>query len=175
MSSLYSFNPQSEPSQGVGLLCDLEKYSSPKQDKVLREIAKHLADGLNYAFINLCPGEIAVRDVVDYDAVNIDLSRFPLLKVYRQTDSFSESTKGRNTDCVVAYCIAFPDQDKLPGLMQWVSIAINKLLERYVINHEHCQSNVINEARKAEYRIMVNEVATPVYAFLRINFKIIEY
>ncbi len=173
MSLNYHFDSSTSYPQGEDLLSSLE-YLTPREDKTLRSIAKFLADGLNHAFIQVCPEEICVRDILDYDAVNPDLSRFPLLKVYRQTDSFPES-KERRSECVIAYCVAFPDQDKLPGLLQWVSIAIDELLSKYTLLNQHCRANVVNSERKAEYRIMVNEVATPVYAFLRVNFAIVEY
>lgn len=141
-----------------------------KHDKFLLGLGRYLADGLNASFIKSCPDEIAVRDFVDYDKVNPDLSRFPLLKCYRQTDNYESGGTQRKTKGIIAYCISFPEQDRLPGLLSWVSYAINILLDSYSVEHENCPENVLLEDRSAEYRIMLNEHSIPVYAFLRFNF-----
>lgn len=170
----YSFDPNLDYAQGQSLMGLLKTDLTPNEDEVLRDIAVYVADGLNFGFTFKVPGELAVRSIVDYDALNPDLSRFPLLKVYRQTDTFNGKEE-RTTKCIISYCIAFPDQDKLPGILQWVAIAIDKLLFNYAQTHEHCPMNVITEERIAEYRMLLNELGTPVYAFLKFNFKIIEY
>jgi hypothetical protein len=145
---------------------------SPEIDGVTQEIGVYLASGLNCYFQKFEPDLYAVKDVISYDAIDVDLSRFPLLKVYRINEVF----EGRQstTSAVIAYCLAFPETDKLPGLLRWVSRVINELLENYRHQHENCSLQIVAEARKHEYRIMVNELAQPVYAFLRVNFSFLE-
>lgn len=163
----YQFDPQSDrPTQSK----ELTSLDSPKQDKFLLKLGKYLADGINPAYLIHCPEELAIRDIVDYDAVNIDTSRFPLLKLYRQTDEHQGSTRSRETKAIIAYCLTFPQQDRLPGLMKYMSRAINILLDSYSIKHEGCAENVIVENRTAEYRIMVSEVTNSIHPFLRFNF-----
>lgn len=148
---------------------DLDCLESPKNDYFLLDLGIYLADGINHAYLKHCPGEIAIRDIVDYDAVNIDTSRFPLLKLYRQTDEYEGMAVGE-TKAIIAYCLTYPIQDRLPGLMKFMSKAINIMLDSYHHNHQHCPSNVILEPRKAEYRISVAEATRAIYPFLRFNF-----
>lgn len=154
--------PSAQSKQLIGL-------DSPSQDKFLLKLGKYIADGINPAYLTHCPEEIAIRDIVDYDAVNIDTSRFPLLKLYRQTDNH-ESGRSRETKAIIAYCLTFPQQDRLPGLMQYMSQAINIMLDSFAYKHEQCPENVIVEDRTAEYRIAVSEVTNSIYPFLRFNF-----
>lgn len=141
----------------------------PETDPACYAIANYLMDGLNTALKEKYPKHIAVRDTVCYDAINPDLSRFPLLKVYRTTDTYSDFVN--ETSAVIAYCMSFPDIDKLPGIMRWVSKQINRLIRLWSLALHGCKPTIpIDQELKAEYRIMVNEVSQPVYAFLRISF-----
>jgi hypothetical protein len=163
----YQFDPQLSSSPQSK---ELVRLDSPKQDKFLLKLGEYIAEGINPAYLEHCPEEIAIRDIVDYDAVNIDVSRFPLLKLYRQTDNHFDSKRSRETKAIIAYCLTFPQQDRLPGLMQYMSKAINIMLDSFAYKHEHCPENVILEDRNAEYRIMVNEATNSIYPFLRFNF-----
>ena len=162
----YTFDPNSDrPSQS----CELDNLESCHSDEFLLKLGRYIADGINHHYLKICPEEIAIRDIVDYDAVNIDTSRFPLLKLYRQTDTFEQMERGQ-TKAIIAYCLTYPQQDRLPGLMKYMSKAINILLDDFHHNHDQCLTNVILEERTAEYRIMVNEVTRDIYPFLRFNF-----
>jgi hypothetical protein len=168
----YQFNPQLLPSPQSK---ELAKLDSPKQDQFLLKLGNYIADGINSAYLIHCPKEIAIRDIIDYDAVNIDTSRFPLLKLYRQTDNHFEGVRSRQTKAIIAYCLTFPIQDRLPGLMQYMSQAINIMLDSFALLHENCPENVIVEDRSAEYRIMVSEITNSIYPFLRFNFTFTSY
>lgn len=164
--SNYIFNPQSDrPPQSVELDC----LESPQSDRFLLKLGTYIADGINHNYRQHYSDEIAIREIIDYDAVNIDISQFPLLKLYRQTDNYSQEDVGM-TKGIIAYCLTYPEQDRLPGLMKYMSKAINLMLDAYYLAHEECQSNVILEERSAEYRIQVNEVTNAIYPFLRFNF-----
>ncbi|MEM8781113.1 MAG: hypothetical protein AAGF26_20100 [Cyanobacteria bacterium P01_G01_bin.49] len=163
----YTFDPNGDRAVQSRELKGLE---SPKNDEFLLKIGRYIADGINYHYLEHCPEDIAIRDIIDYDAVNIDISRFPLLKLYRQTETF-EGTDVSETDGIISYCLTYPQQDRLPGLVKYMSKAINVLLDDYHHQHEHCESNVLLTERKAEYRIMVNEVTRDIYPFLRFNFR----
>lgn len=162
----YTFDPNSDrPSQS----CELGNLDSPKSDKFLLKLGRYIADGINHDYLRHCPEEIAIRDIIDYDAVNIDVSRFPLLKLYRQSDTYEQMDVGE-TKAIIAYCLTYPQQDRLPGLIKYMSKAINIMLDDYHYNHDDCSSNVMSEDRTAEYRIMVSEVTKDIYPFLRFNF-----
>jgi hypothetical protein len=144
---------------------------NPKTDEVLIKLANYLKDGMNFSIQKMHPQTIAVRDALEYDAVNPALSRFPLLKVYRITTTFNPDFTS-STDAVVAYCLNFPSVDELPGILRWAAKTIAYLLRSYALFEGGNCPLIIDLDRpiKAEYRIMVNEVSQPVYAFLRINF-----
>lgn len=159
----------------TGIILPPLRGQLPEIDPALQAIATYLMEGLNAALEEIYPlsGQIAVRDTVCYDAVNPDLSRFPLLKVYRLTDAYPDFAN--QTTSVIAYCMTFPAVDMLPGIMRWVSKEINRLLRLWSINHSNCIPYIDPASDfKAEYRIMVNEVSQPVYAFLRFNFSFTE-
>lgn len=149
---------------------DLINLASPKQDNFLLNLGKYIADGINSDYIKRFPQEIAIREIIDYDAINIDISRFPLLKLYRQTDEYLLEDGTRQTKAIIAYCLTYPEQNRLPGLMKYMSKAINIMLDNYYYNHEQCSTNVMLANRSAEYRIMVSEVTNSIYPFLRFNF-----
>lgn len=162
----YTFNPEGDrPAQSL----ELNYLDSPEHDQFLLKLGIYIAEGINHAYRKHYPNEVAIREVIDYDAVNIDISRFPLLKLYRQTDNY-EAMDVSQTKAVIAYCLTYPDQDRLPGLIKYMSKVINTMLDIYHYNHEECPSNVILEKRSAEYRIQVNEVTRAIYPFLRFNF-----
>lgn len=162
----YQYNNLTVPPQAK----ELARLNSPKQDEFLLKLGRYIAEGINPAYLQHYPDELAIRDIVDYDAVNIDVSRFPLLKLYRQTDQHFDATRSRETKAIIAYCLTFPQQDRLPGLMAYMSQAINIMLDCFAQKHEGCAENVIMSDRNAEYRIMVNENTNSIYPFLRFNF-----
>lgn len=162
----YTFDPESDrPARSLELEC----LESPKNDDFLLNLGKYIADGINHDYQVKCPGELAIREVIDYDVVNIDTSRFPLLKLYRLSDEYENMDVGK-TKAIIAYCLTYPEQDRLPGLMKYISKAINVMLDTYAYSNQSCPGNVILESRIAEYRIQVNEVTNSIYPFLRFNF-----
>lgn len=162
----YTFDPEGDrPVQSL----ELKSLDSPKHDEFLLKLGIFIAEGINFSYRKHCPEEVAIREIIDYDAVNIDISRFPLLKLYRQTDDYQQEDVG-TTKAIIAYCLTYPEQDRLPGLMKYMSKAINIMLDDFYYQHEHCPTNVILEERAAEYRIQVNEVTNAIYPFLRFNF-----
>lgn len=162
----YTYTPTAiAPPQALDLSC----LGSPKNDDFLLDLGRYIAVGVNWQYQIECPNELGIRDVIDYDAVNIDVSRFPLLKLYRQTDTYESMSSGV-TKAVIAYCLTYPIQDRLPGLLRWMSQAINILLDNYHHQHQSCKQNVILEERNTEYKIMVAEPTRAIYPFLRCNF-----
>ena len=145
----------------------------PDTDPACQALAIYLMQGLNTAIKVIHPNHVAVRSVTCYDAVNPDLSRFPLIKVYRTTDTYKDFSS--TTQAEIPYCMTFPDVDKLPGILRWVSREVNRLLRERSLGDGYCDPRInVEQELKAEYRLMVNEVSQPVYAFLRFNFSFSE-
>lgn len=143
-------------------------------DPTCDRLAKFLQTWLNDALKKIEPESIACRSTICYDAINPDLSKFPLIKVYRLFDSFEYGRPKSQTSFVISYCLTFPDQNKLPGLLRWVAFEINEALTHWK-QFSQCPPVIQQGGLRAEYRIMANELSQPVYAFLRFNFTGIDY
>jgi hypothetical protein len=171
----YSFTPAEEAEIcNQYILTNFLDEIDPYEDRMCSKIAKYLADGLNCTFRRYpdLQNSIVVRSIYDYDAIGIDLSSFPVLKVFRREDRFISTTGKSITQATAAYCLSFPDQRKLPGMMRWVARLIDILLLKYNAIHEGCFNNVIiQNDRRAQYRILLDNLKQPVYAYLSVNFE----
>lgn len=114
---------------------------------------------------------LIVRNIRNYDAVNVPLSEFPLLKVYRLRDTFKRATETTDpTNAAITFSVAYPDLDKLPDLLYWVGKKINLAL------HSYSKSNLYllpppqdrNGDYTVEYLLTANEQLQVVYPFLRV-------
>ena len=144
-----------------------------KRDPICYTLAKYLADGLNYDLYQR-EGKKAVSNILDYDGLTVDTSQFPLLKVYRLSDSHKNDQSLRNSNMVVTYSLIAPQQQELPGILNWLSVSINYLLDYYHYNHQHCDWNVELGDRTAEYKIVYSEINNFAYPFFRIPFSVVE-
>jgi len=116
---------------------------------------------------------IVVRSVKNYDAFNIPLSEFPLLKVYKNRDVYKKGTFFRTSEGTITYAVSYPQLDLLPNLLDWVSYKINSGLMHYAEIEQELLPNPNNVGYTAEYLLSLNEQTSVVYPFLRfnINFK----
>lgn len=144
----------------------------PNIDPSMQAIAQYLMDGLNERINRILDNVIAVRAFDCYNSLPGDLSRFPLLKVYRTTDTFKHySTEGQ---AVIGYCLSFPDEERIPGILRWVAVNINALLREYALNHHGCSPTIdYQQEFRAEYRVMSLN-GEPVYSLLQVNFQFTE-
>ncbi len=140
----------------------VQNNPTPFVDTTLEKIAVHVMNQLNLAY----PQQKVVQSYRTYDAYNVPTSDYPLIKVFRVTDTFKKGTTSRSSRAVISYSLVLPDQEHLAPIMSWVSFQINKALLnsewRVCVFHEEAGDT-------AEYRIMLNEVGNPVYSFLRFN------
>lgn len=144
----------------------------PTIDPSMERLGQYLKDGLNQKILELSPGIVAVSHVICYNNLPTDLSTFPLLKVYRNNDEFipGQST----TQASIGYCLSFPDEIKIPGILRWVAITIDALLREWGMNHRGCCPNIDPDGTwKAEYRTMTLN-GEPVYSLLIFNFELTE-
>lgn len=141
----------------------------PISDRTCEKIAAHLKQRLNeeYPQTEGHPVVEVVRSTICYPAFNVDLTSFPLLKVYRTADSYRKGTTQRFARGIIEYCLSFPEVATFPGRLQWVSHHLNKLLldseQRMGVRSEE-------GGRVVDYRVTMNEVGQPVYPFLRMSF-----
>ena len=114
---------------------------------------------------------IIVRATRSYDAVDIDTSSFPMLKVFRQKET-SDVSRTNRTDLVITYSMLMPNVEQLPGIMHWVDRHIIAMLSAWSSNDSACPFQVLPEQADkitSEYRIMVGDLQQPIYAYLRIS------
>jgi hypothetical protein len=141
----------------------------PDIDRSCEKIAKFLKERLNeeYPQISGNPVVEVVRSTVCYPAFNIDLTAFPLLKVYRTSDTYRKGTTQRYVRGVIEYCLTLPEVATFPGRLSWMSHHLNKLLldseQRFGVRSEE-------GGRTVDYRMTMNELGQPVYTFLRMSF-----
>jgi len=168
----YSFNIKNLDLYPQGL--DLSELAiKPNFDAIALDIATYLADGLNhYYYLNY--QRLAVKNILSYDAIIADNSQFPLLKVYRINDRYMPDSNTRKSQMAVTYSLLVPEQRALPGLLNWLSVALNTLLNSYHHNHQGYNHHIVLENRTGEYRIMLNEINNYAYPFFRMEFTIEE-
>jgi hypothetical protein len=148
---------------------------TPDVDEATNYIAKYLFDNINkdyFSYIESHPGlrqslgDIAIRTYKTYDAYGLANQEFPLLKVYRVSDSWKPGKLIRSSSISISYSLVLPQQDKLMPLLNWVSYQINK----HLLNTS-CQVK-IDPGVRVQYRTMMNEVGQAIYSFLRADINI---
>ncbi len=137
-------------------------------DKNLLKIAEYLRDELNR--INPIKNTIIVKSIRNYDAFNVPVQDFPLLKVYRQRSSYLPNNK-RVSSIQLQYGLVIPDQEMLLPYLNWIDHNINRILSQatYRIN-----IFIQPTSKSCDYRVLLSELGIPVYSFLRFNFTITE-
>lgn len=148
---------------------------TPDVDESVDYIAKYLYEYINkdyFSYIESNPsirqslGDIAIRTYRTYDAYGVTNPEFPLLKVYRVSDSWKPGKLLRNSSISISYSLVLPQQDKLMPLLNWVSYEINKHLLSPT-----CQVK-IDPGVRVQYRTMINELGQAIYSFLRADINI---
>jgi hypothetical protein len=141
-------------------------------DASCQALADYLKDYLNEAIREIQPNTIAVRYAICYNNLPVDLSSFPLLKVYRTQDKFSINKN--KSDVVAGYCLSFPEEEKIPGILRWCAVNIDKALREWGINKPGCNPDIDPQQEiSAEYRVMSLQ-GEAVFALLQLNFSIEE-
>lgn len=148
---------------------------TPDVDESVDYIAKYLYEYINkdyFSYIESNPsirqslGDIAIRTYRTYDAYGVTNPEFPLLKVYRVSDSWKPGKLLRNSSISISYSLVLPQQDKLMPLLNWISYEINKHLLS-----PSCQVK-IDPGVRVQYRTMINELGQAIYSFLRADINI---
>lgn len=148
---------------------------TPDVDEATDYLAKYLFENINrdyFSYIESHPGlrqslgDIAIRTYKTYDAYGLANQEFPLLKVYRVSDSWKPGKLIRSSSISISYSLVLPQQDKLMPLLNWVSYQINK----HLLNTS-CQVK-IDPGVRVQYRTMMNEVGQAIYSFLRADINI---
>lgn len=158
---------------------DLTEYSylddldhiDPIADDACQALVDYLGHGLNYAIGRKLPGFIVVRSTRSYDAVDLDTSSFPMLKVFRQKEVFNHG-QAAEVSLVCTYAMMMPDRANLPGITHWISRHIVAMLVAVTESSINCPLRIEPDQAQimVEYRIMVDNLNQPAYAYVKINF-----
>jgi hypothetical protein len=143
------------------------------------KLARFLRDFVNNEYVKLretrpeLKDGLVIRNIRNYDAVNIPLSEFPILKVYRLTDTFKRATETTDfTTGAITYSVVYPDLDKLPDLLYWIGRKLNIGLHSYSRRDLNLQPPPQeNRDYTVNYLLTANEQMQVVYPFLRIQFQ----
>ena len=142
-------------------------FSDPVILKILYFLRDRLNDlGQEYHKINL------VKGVRDYDSFNVPLTEFPLLKVYRVSDSFVPNCNKVISFVKVDYCLSYPQNENLSSVCN----NITKYIHR-VINRLDTEINLTVDkgaSRQGGYQILSNSNSQSVYAVISYTFTITE-
>jgi hypothetical protein len=141
-----------------------------------RYLSLYLKDYLNseYAQARLenpsLPDALIVRTAKEYDAINIPLSEFPLLKVYRGRDSYRKGTTIKDVSATLTYSLSYPELDVLPDLLTWVSEKLNYAFMAFQRDEKSLLYTQNPSPLSVQYLLMANEQTRTVYPFLRADF-----
>lgn len=140
------------------------------------DLAQYLRDRLNERYQEerdkntSLPDIIVVKNIRNFDDINIPLSEFPLLKVYRTSESYRPGTLYTTCRAAITYSVTYPDLKTLPDLMYWMSKQINFLIHEYNKSRKQLlPSKIQNQNYSAQYSLMANDLSQAVYPFLRFD------
>jgi hypothetical protein len=147
------------------------------------KLGSFLTDELNQAYERLrlrrpteLPKSIVVKTFRNFDDVNVPLSEFPLLKVYRSSEMFRPGTSFRDVTGTITYSVSYPDLRTLPDLLYWVSYKLHYLMEKYDLTvNEGLPQRDIQQNHNTQYLLTANELSQPIYPFLRFSFQFPDY
>lgn len=112
---------------------------------------------------------IIVRSIRNYDAFNVPLSEFPVLKVYKNRDIYRKGTFFRTSQGAITYSVSYPQLEVLPNLLDWVSYQINAGLIHYDKIEEDLLPMPNNEPYSAEHLLTLQEQTQTAFPFIRFN------
>lgn len=111
-----------------------------------------------------------VKSTRNYDAFNIPVQDFPLLKIYRLKSNYRASNL-RISQIQLQYGLILPDLEFLLPRLNWIDFKISEAL---TYSRELINIFIQPGSKSCDYRTLINEIGTPVYSFLRFNFVINE-
>jgi hypothetical protein len=119
----------------------------------------------------LLPQRVVVRGIRNYDDPSVTLPEFPLLKVFRNTDTYPGTTPYRTTAATITYSTSYSDLEELPDLLYWVSWAMHGSLVEFDYLHNNLFDMKARDVIQVQY--LLTAVGNTAYPFLRanINFK----
>ena len=144
------------------------------------KLANYLRDYLNLAYSKEVanntdlPSGIVVRSTRNWDDPSVPLSEFPLLKVYRNSETFDRGGLSRDTTATITYSVSFPNLEELPDLLYWVSYVLNKGLIQYQLENKSLVDFPSETTNVAQYLLTASDFNNAVYPFLRMQIRFLD-
>jgi hypothetical protein len=173
-----TYNLDTTKDLAIGLYCGFSGIKGALQVTDIIDATTALFTNITIDPISIAPNTplltklVVCRDTRSYDAVNIDNSCYPLIKVFRTKEEIDFSSVV-DVDLTIGYMMLLPDTDKLPGMMHWVARHLDTLLNFWSQVDTNCPFRILpdREPLNIEYRIMVDNLQNPVYTYLRCTLK----
>ena len=136
-------------------------------------LATYLRDSLNLKYQEIVdknpslPKRVVVRGIRNYDDPSVTVSEFPLLKVFRNQDTFDGVTPYRTTAATITYSTSYSDLEELPDLLYWVSFALQESFTEF----KYTQNDVFDLRNRQPFntQYLLTQVGNTIYPFLRAN------
>lgn len=111
-----------------------------------------------------------VKSTRCYDAFNIPLQDFPVLKIFRTSTTYATANKRGVAALSGQYGLVLPDQERLLPVLHWIDEQIADAFRQthYRINTFLVPGSLV----RSNYRTIISELGIPVYSFLRFDFNI---
>lgn len=144
------------------------------------KLANYLKEHLNKSYAKLVEErddltpQIVVRNIRNWDDPSVPLSEFPLLKVYRNTDTFDRGGLSRDTTATITYSTSYANLEELPDLLYWASYVINKGLIKWHYDTKSLVDFPSENSNQAQYLLTVTENGNSVYPFLRFQIRFLD-
>jgi hypothetical protein len=140
------------------------------KDDVIRKTLLILKERLNY-YGQKDFGFDIVNGIRDYDTFNVPLTEFPLLKVFRISDTFKPDNAKKNSTIKIEYCLSYPTQENLSSICN----NINKYIHHIINSLEsHLNLSIMKTDRQSLYKIVSSGNTQTVYCVVEYVFSIIE-
>lgn len=140
------------------------------EDYLTGHLANYLRDELNRRGYSEGLTVPIINSYRLYDAFNVPVQDYPLIKVFRTSSQYTASNK-RISSLQIHYGLVMPNLEELLPYLNWVDYNINEVLSFAL--HD---INVFIEptSKRCEYRTLMNELGIPIYSFLRFSFNVTE-
>jgi len=115
------------------------------------------------------PNLKVIKSIRTYDAIEVPLDQFPLLKVYRESDITIPRTTFRTSNITITYNLTFQSLETLSGLLQYASQCFIDALMSYQLTHKSMLPIDNQGGIFVDYGLQNNELIQATYPFLAIR------
>jgi hypothetical protein len=140
-------------------------------DETLEKIALYLKTYLNKAVPEdlKTKGILAVRTTMTADYMNVPLTEYPVLKLYRLSSQYKRDLSLRTSMIALTYSLSYPHLKAVPGLLNFIDYHMMNALINWQFDEE-CMPydyKLRMLPQNTEYRLLYNSFTQETTPFLR--------